>query len=623
MNGRKDKLFSDFSGLKKKDWIEKIREELKGKDPRILVWETKGGVSVDPFYTREDLDDLDYLNSAPGSFPYTRGINNDDPDWRIRKDINFESLISANEIAIEATSNGADSLGFMFKNARDFSQMDMENLFKNLSLEEVEINFEANKGSSNLLKNLTGYIKNNNIEASKIMGSLGFDPLSNLNLNGKFCRSRKHSFDKSAELVSLGSEIDNFRVISINARDFHNAGSTISQVLGFALAQANEYLSELSDRNIPIDTIAKNIKFNFAVGSNYFMEIAKFRAARYLWSLIVKEYNPESLESGKMLIHAETSQWNKTLFDRNVNMLRATTESMSAILGGAHSLNVFPYDKLFTEESEFSTRIARNIQILLKEESFFNKVVDPLAGSYYVENMTDRLINDTWEIFLDLQKRGGYINCFLNNYIQDSIGFVSQQRDLNISTRKEILLGTNQFPNQSEQSDINIKSDTSIGNGDDLNNLDAQPLVIYRGAQAFEEMRLRTEAAGEKIPKVFLFSFGNQAMRKARATFSSNFFACAGFKIIDQAGFDSIDMGIEAFNNTGAEIVVLCSSDDDYKESAIEIFRRIKDRSIVFIAGYPKEIIDDLKSEGISNYIHIKSNVLEVLNELQEKLGID
>ena len=619
----KDKLFTGFFQISKEEWKKKIREELKGKDPQKLVWKTKGGISVDPFYTREDLKDLEYLISVPGSFPFIRGNKKDHNKWKIRQDIVVENIKKANKLAVNAFNKGANSLCFTFSNAREYGQKDIEELLKNLPSEKLEINFDANKGSSNLLKILLEFVINNNIKPENINGSLGFDPLKNLNLNGKFCNSKKYSFDRSAELISMGSAIKNFRIISINANDFHNAGSTISQVLGFTLAQANEYLSELTDRKLSIDQISNKIKFNFAVGSNYFMEIAKFRAARYLWSNIVKAYSPVSAESSKMVIHAETSRYNKTLYDPNVNMLRATTESMSAILGGVNSLTVFPYDKTFREESEFSVRIARNIQIILKEESFFNRVADPSAGSYYIENMTDRIVEDAWKIFLEVENRGGYIKCFLDNYIQDSISSIAQQRDMNISQRKEILVGTNQFPNQSECSEKKGETGEIISNDYYINDLDAQPLILYRGAEAFEEMRLRTERTKRKTPKVFLFTYGNQAMRKARATFSSGFFACAGFEIIDNPGFDSIGKGIEDYKKSGADIAVLCSSDDEYKETAFQIHEKLKNKAIIFVAGYPKKIIEELKSGGITNYIHMNSNLLEVLNELQEKLGIE
>ncbi len=623
MTESKAKLFTDFSPTTKEKWIEKIREELKGKDPKKLVWKTKGGVSVDPFYVKEDIKNLDYLDSYPGNFPFTRGIDSEGYIWNIRQDIFVDNVKAANKLSVSAINNGVESIGLLFKNARDYGQEEMVELFKNLAIDKYEINFEANKGSTNLLKNLKDYVRKTYKKPDNINGSLGFDPLKNLNLNGKFCKSKKYTFDKSDELIRMSEDFKNFRIISINARDFHNSGSTISQVLGFALAQANEYLSELTNRNLSIDRVSNKIKFNFAVGSNYFMEIAKFRAARYLWANIVNEYHPVSKNSAKMLIHAETSLFNKTLFDQNVNMLRSTTESMSAILGNVNSLTVFPYDKSFKEDSNFSNRIARNIQILLREESFFDKVVDPAAGSYYIEKMTDEIIKDAWKIFLDIENRGGYIQCFLDNYIQDSISLVAQQRDMNISQRKEILVGTNQFPNQNEISEDKDRPEVIVTNDLEINNLDAQPLTLYRGAEAFEELRLRTERAGVKTPKVFLFPFGKPAMSKIRATFSSNFFACAGFEIVDKFGFDTMEDGVKECIKSEANIVVLCSSDEEYEETAIQLYDKLKDKAIVVIAGYPKEIIDKLKSAGLKNFIHMRSNVLEILNELQEEMGIE
>jgi len=380
---------------------------------------------------------------------------------------------------------------------------------------------------------------------------------------------------------------------------------------------AVEYLNFLTEKGLDIDDVSKHIRFNFATGSSYFIEIAKLRALRFLWAKITNEYGISDSNSAKMHIHSVSSSLNKTVYDPYVNMLRTTTETMSAALGGADSITVLPFDFVSGKTSELGIRIARNQQLLLKGESHFDKVNDPAAGSYYVENLTDELIENAWDLFLEVEEKGGYLKAFESGFITNKIQEEATKIRTEVASRKKIILGTNQYPNTLEQITEIEQNDI-----DSQNELALKPLRV---AMEFENLRFATDKFSENSsrPKVWMFTYGNLAMRKARAQFAANFFGCAGFESIDNTGFETIESGIEAAKTEDPDIVVICSSDEEYKEIALTVFNALKDNTIVVLAGYPKDMIEELKSNGFTNFVHVKTNALEELQRYQKELGID
>jgi methylmalonyl-CoA mutase len=338
----------------------------------------------------------------------------------------------------------------------------------------------------------------------------------------------------------------------------------------------------------------------------------------------VNAYSPSDAEITRAYIHSETSDWNKTLYDPHANMLRTTTEAMSAIIGGTNSLTVRPYNAMYENTTAFTERIARNQQLLLKEESHFDKIVDPSAGSYYIENLTNAIAEQAWKLFLELDETGGFIEAFKKGFVQDKIKETALKRDVNIATRREVLLGTNQYPNFNEFKLKEFDNKVFHPANQAIENPLAETLKPYRGAQAFELLRYKTDKYALKYsrPKAFMLTYGSLAMRRARSQFSSNFFACAGFEVIDNNGFKTVDDGVKAALDSKSDIVVICAADDDYPVIAPEILEKIGDNAIVVIAGYPVDFVEELKAKGIKYFIHIKSNVLETLLEFQKSLGI-
>jgi len=307
-----------------------------------------------------------------------------------------------------------------------------------------------------------------------------------------------------------------------------------------------------------------------------------------------------------------------------VNMLRTTTEAMSAIIAGIDSLTVNPFDKEYEKPSDFSERIARNQQLLLKEESYLDKVEDPASGSYYLENLTDSIATEAWKLFLETDALGGFLEAAGTGFIQGKIGETANKRNLDLANRREILLGVNQYPNFTEYK--TEKLPTSISKKQD--GLEEKPIVEtlkeFRGAQAFEEIRYKTDlySMDHKRPAAFMFTFGNISMRMARSQFSRNFFACAGFEVIDNYGFRSIEEGAKAFIESKAEIIVICSADDEYPVIVHELKKLLKEKTVVVVAGYPKDYLEKLRAQGVELFIHVRSNVLEELGKFQRMVGV-
>ena len=617
MADNKEKLFTDFPPVSTEQWMEKVTADLKGADfEKRLVWRTNEGFKVMPFYRQEDIQNLKTTGSLPGEFPFVRGTKTSNK-WFVRQEIEVTDVKEANRKALDILNKGVDSIGFSIPG--NVSKEDIAELLKGIHLEAIEINFRScQKEIVKLIKTLVEYFKSTGIAAENIQGSANYDPFSKTLKKGKEVEPIGKEI---AEIVALTAEFKNFRVIGVNAFQFNNAGSYISQELGFALAYGNEFLSQAVEAGVAIDEAAKKVKFNFGVGSNYFMEIAKFRAARMLWANIVAAYQPECDCAAKMQIHAFTSEWNQTIYDAHVNLLRSQTEAMSASIAGVDSLTVLPFDNSYKKADEFSERIARNQQLLLKEESHFDKIVDPSAGSYYLENLTASIAEQAWKLFLTVEDKGGFYAALKEGFVQNEIKTSSANRLSDIAKRKEILLGTSQFPNFNEFAASKIeKGGCNCGCSNDKGLLAA--LDFSRGAVQFEALRLATENSGKR-PKVFMLTIGNLAMRLARSQFSSNFFACAGYEIIDNLGFATPEEGVAAARKAAADIIVICSSDDEYAEFAPAAFNAIAGGKELFVVAGAPECADELKAKGITNFINVRSNVLETLQGFNKQLGIE
>ena len=627
MANKEQKLFAEFPPVSTEQWESVIAVDLKGADyEKKLVWRTAEGFNVRPYYRAENLDGIKYLGSQCGEFPYVRGTGKDN-NWRIVQTIEVGCPKEANAQATVLLTKGVESIGFVIGD-KEFSAADLDTPLSGISVKNTELVFSgcATKKVAGLF---IDKMDKEGVDPETVRASFVLDPIvKKLTLKGTMaCKNGQcKGFENLASLISKGAAYKRIRFVNVSGEIFHNSGSTIVQELAFTLAAGHEYVVKLMEQGLSVDQVAPALRFSMAISSNYFMEIAKFRAARLLWANIMAPYNPSRGCASKMKVHAVTSKWNMTVYDPYVNMLRGTTEAMSAAVSGVHSIEVLPFDTPYEKPTDFSARIARNVQLLLKEESHFNQVCDAAGGSYYIENLTNSIAEQAWNLFRQVEEKGGYIAAFEAGFIQDQVEASAAKKNSNIATRRETLLGTNQFPNFNEVADEAITEDVVTGKSTCKCGCASQaadgvrPLKPYRGAMAFEQMRLKVDRSG-KQPKAFMLTCGALAFARARAQFSCNFFACAGIRVQDNTYFKSVEEGVKAALEAKAEIVVICAADDDYATLAPEAFKLLGDKAIFVVAGAPA-CKEELEAQGIKNFISVRNNVLETLQYYLKELGI-
>ena len=612
MAEKREKLFDQFPGISYDEWRAKVETDLKGADfNKKLVWRTNEGFNVQPIYRAEDIADFKTTESLPGEYPFVRGTRTDN-NWLTRQEIIECDPAEANKTALDVLGKGVNSLGFK---VNEISEAVLETLLAGIDLEKVEINFNCCPcKAQELAEVLVKYLKAHNAEKT-FHGSIDFNPLRKALRHGAEVPSEIAA--KAKALIETVKDVPALKVLAVDSVLFCDGGAYIFQELGYALAWGAQWMTALTDAGMSADEVATRIKFNMGVSSNYFMELAKFRAARMLWAQIVEQYKPASVDSAKMHTHAATSKFNQTIYDAHVNLLRSQTEAMSAALAGVDSITVVPFDTPYKTPDAFSERIARNQQFLLKEESHLDKVVDPAGGSYYVETLTVSIANEAWKLFLDVVEKGGFFAEVANGAVQKAVNESCEKRHTDVARRKEILLGTNQYPNINEKAADKIETKACCCSCGEKAEGQGEGLSMKRAATDFEELRLATEAAAKR-PKVFMLTIGNLAMRLARAQFSTNFFGCAGYEIIDNLGFDTVEAGVDAALEKGADVIVLCSSDDEYAELAPAAFKYLDGRAEFVVAGAPA-CTEELKAVGINEFIHVRCNGLDTLKAFNAK----
>ena len=601
-----EKLFKDFPPVSTRQWEEQIQKDLKGADyEKKLVWRTSEGFAVRPYFREEDLKDHPYLDTVPGQQPYLRGTGTEN-NWLIRQGFSVKgSLKEVNARVLNALNRGVESIGFRLDKEKDYSEKDMATLLAGVYLPAVEISFE---GVTCKRPQIAGaflkYLKSEGTDPSQIRARFEFNPLGEAFAGGH--NPSGAELDVLKTIIEDCREYPNIRVTCVRGYDFRNSGSGIVQELAFSMAMGSEYIRLLKEKGMEPSIAARSIHFHTGIGSHYFLEIAKFRAARVFWSRMVKEQSIGEPEDQKIRLHATTNFWNQTAYDMYVNLLRGTTQAMSAAIAGVDSLEVIPFDRVVNEGNDFSDRLARNIQNILKEEAHFDRVTDPAAGSYYVENLTHSILAESEKTYKQLLEKGGFSSETGRLWVMETIRAARERSLKNLASRKETLVGVNQYPDAAAKAPA-ILSEV------------AEEKWI-RAAAPFEKLRLETEKASV-IPQVFLLTFGNLALCRARAQFSANFFGVAGFKIVDNNHFASVEEGIQAALSSGARIVVACSSDDEYCDAVPQIARSLGDDIILTVAGEPA-CKEELIKEGVTHFISLRSNVLETLLQYQKELEL-
>lgn len=611
-------LFQEFPPISSREWREKIEADLKGADfEKKLVWKTDEGFSVQPYYRQEDIENLS-VNTAPGAFPFVRGNEAEYNNWQIIQQIDSASIEEANKRAVLAVNHGANGISLRIDNVN--STEDLARLLKDIDLSKTAVHFYGGGSYSILAGYISKELERQNLEANKVYGSFNFDSFGYYLLNGKFYNSHDDNMNELVCLLDLmKNDLDNFKLININGQHFANAGAHAAQELAFSLGSAVEYINQLTEKGCNVENILSRMRMSLSIGPSYFMEIAKFRAVRLLWANIAKQYT-ENVELQKIRVHAVSTLYNKTVYDHYNNMLRNTTEAMSAAIGGVDEITILPHDFVLGKSSDFGDRIARNVQLILKEESHFDKVADPSAGSYYIENLTKLLAEEAWAAFLKIEEQGGFLKAMTDGVIKAEIEATVAKREKDIALRRKVYVGINNYPNTGEA----FPKDAQFPRP---KKAEGNALQMHRGAESFENLRYRTDAhvkAGNKRPVALMLQFGHLAMRNARAMFSTNFLGVGGYQI-ESIICETPDEVQNIMNEYKPDIVVLCSSDEEYFKPGMQYLEAVKAAGgykAVLIAGNLGENEEKFRDAGISDFIHIRSNALEMIQKFHQILSI-
>ena len=704
-------ILKDFPAHTHADWLAAVEKELKGKPfDKTLVKKTYEGIDIQPMYFVHDLEGLPQVDTLPSQAPYLRGTTASGSvvnPWSIAQEITLADPVEFNRAAQLDLSRGQNGLNVVFDRAtlkgqnpdqaatedvgKDGLSMatraDAKTAFDGIDLAAYECRFFCGDSGIAPIALIVASLEDQGKAAKDLKGALAVDPLGTLALEGTLACSLDETYDRMAQLVFWAKEqASGLRTVAVNVDGYQNSGGNAVQEIAFALAAGVEYIRVLQDRGLDIDTIGRQMVFGFSIGADFFMEIAKFRAARLAWCQVMQSFGG-SEESQKMRIHARTSRWNKTEVDPWVNMLRVSTEAFSGIAGGVDSLHVGPFDEIFRQPDDFSRRIARNVQIVLKEEGHFDKVVDPAGGCWYVEKITAQLAEKAWKLFQDIEGKGGMAAVLEEGMPQAETAAVAAQRAKNVATRTDRFVGTNMYPNLQEKrlpvepfdhaafqkeriagvNTFTASSDTTacatalaavrsdrehingavVGaaiqaarSGATLGEITAalrtgtgsiptvQPLVLHRGSEPFERIRRATEAFAAEtggFPKLFLANMGPIPQHKGRADFSTAFFNVGAFETIGNNGFATVDEAARAALASGAKAVVICSTDATYPDLVPPLAQQIKTADpgiMIILAGFPKEHVDAFKAAGVDEFLHVRVNALELLTKLQKHLEV-
>lgn len=632
MNEKDKNRFSEFLPVSTETWEAQIRADLKGADyQKRLIWNTDEGIQIKPYYRKEDLSALDHSTPLLDQIPSALSKRMEGNGWLIRQDIQVDDFSSANEKAIELISKGITSIGFVFHQNYIGNENSLSDLLGNIDLESIEINLLSAQNHLILASDLLTVLTTQKIDRQKFKGSILIDPLGSYARKGKFDKNELADLTQVKLLLEVVADFPNIHIVAINGCDFTNGGASAVQELAFSLAIGAEYLDKLTDLGVSFADLSPRIRLNLGVGGNYFMELAKLRSARFLWSKLVGSYGelfdlaPDSLGALRELyIHTETALWNKTVYDPHVNILRTQTEAMSAVLGGTDSLTILPFRISSSTTDEFSERIARNQQLLLQHEAHFDKVADPAAGSYYMETLTNEISEKAWELFLQIQDLDGYLAALKKGFIQEQLRGIRSKRLDSVASGLDKVLGINKFPDPSDHLSLELKD--YLFKAVDSSSLDSEIETIkqIRRSQPLESLRYATDhfSMSNKRPTVFLLPVGDPIQSAARAQFSAEFFGVIGYEIFHSTLFSSLNVGLSAALEAQPSIVVLCGSDTEYEELAPVAYSILKNKSIFVVAGAP-DCADKLKQIGIKQFISKKSNLASTLAKFNRKLGIN
>jgi methylmalonyl-CoA mutase len=708
----KQPLLAEFPQVSHDDWRKLVETELKGAPfDKKMITTTYEGITLQPIYRQADVAALPHVNSYPGFAPFVRGAHASgylQAPWDVSQEIATSSPTEFNHAARNYISRGLNALNIVLDKATrngndpDWAQPeevgfgglsiatvgDLERALDGIDLEKNSLFVRSGASALPFAALLVALAHKRKKTPGGLRGCIEMDPLGVLSHEGRLPQSLAGAYREMAALTRWAIEhAPNLQTICVHSRAWHEAGANAVQELAFTLATAVEYLREMWQRGLASNLTAPRIRFAITVGENFFMEIAKLRALRMLWSRAVDAAGGNEAAQ-KLSLHVRTSQWNKTVFDPYNNILRSTIEAFAGVLGGCDSMQVGAFDQVLGRPEDFSQRIARNTQLVLQKECDLDHVIDPVGGSWFVESITAELSTRAWALFQEIEQLGGMEAALRAGIPQKKVAATAAERLKMVTRRRDTIVGVNQYANpgekplerpepdarafhkrrvqqvsshrtsiEDEESEVVLEKLAAVVTLKGVELFDAcvsaasagatigeitravrindtpctpvTPLCLTRAAVPFEQLRERSERyvrrTGQR-PQVFLCNFGALRDYKPRADFSRGFFSTAGFEVLVPNAFKAPEEAAESFAQSAARVCVLCSSDENYPALVPPLVQSLRTRTpeaIVVLAGLPQDQVEAHKKAGVDEFIHIRADAVELLANLQSKLGIE
>ncbi|MBS8264821.1 methylmalonyl-CoA mutase [Mesobacillus boroniphilus] len=628
------------------DWQEKAAASLKGKPIDSLYTNTYEDITLKPLYTKGDLPN-GLTGELPGESDYRRGIHSlgyQSESWHIANRLFYSSVDELKGKLDVALSKGQTAISFEVK-PELFSDNRALVSFISSYKNKYPLSLDAGLLQTPLLAALA-IARNEAGSAEELSGFAAADPVAEASLIGGLPTEENEFFIKWTKVLEEAAEqLPEVKTVLVNTVPYHNSGANAVQELAIAISTGVYLLQKLLDNGWEIKKALSKMVFQFAIGSNFFMETAKLRAARLLWSKTAEAFGAGE-EDRKMVISAETSRFTKTLFDPYVNMLRAGNETFAAVLGGIQYLHTGSFDEQAGTANLFSERVARNTQLVLKSEAHLEKVADPAGGSWYVESLTKELAEKAWELFLEMDGKGGMYETLKSGWLQVQIAQTAEDHEQDIATRKKSMIGTNVYANLTDEISEpvvqEIKGNYMIDSVDaSINKIKSEsplkdsfkevkpgfaPLKLKRLAESYEELRFKAKKLEKKgvQPEVGLICLGEMKKHKARADFISGLLSAGGIHTVRSGEVDTISAAIDFIDSSIARQFVICGEQSAYNSFGPELAQEITREHDVklYLAGIPDEKQSEWKTSGIQEFLHIRSNALQTLSSMLQEMEV-
>ena len=629
--------FSEFPVPSYAEWKEEASSSLGGApfDKKLLT-KTYEGITLEPIYTAEHAAAFGAKNGLPGADGYLRGTSAAGygaQPWLIAQMGDAAEPAAANALLREGLGKGINSVCFDLNCCPKLSTpAGIKTLLNGVDLAKYPLQVFCGASAGHTLDLLAAYAEETGQNAAAFSGVVGADPLGMLALKGANTNAINGSYDQMAASLSRAAGImPSIKTIFVQGSVYHEGGASAVQELAAVFAAAVAYLDAMAERGCSVNETAASMAFSFSLGANFFMEIAKLRAARLVWAQIIKAYGG-SEEAAKLDARAATSRFTASVYAPYVNILRAITQAFSGVLGGVNSLTVLPFDAAFRQSSEQSRRIARNIQVMMQNEFNLTAPIDPAGGSWFVETLTSQLAEAAWGKLQEIEKNGGLLAVLKKGTLQNEIAATLNERHKNLAVRADRAVGVNMYVN-TEETGLCEKTPAA----EDADGC-VTAIAPHRWTEQFDALRLKTkkyEAKTGKTIVVFLANMGPPPQHKARADFSAGIMEAGGFTVLRSDGFTDAAAAAEAAaaaaaavaEASGAASAVICSTDETYPELVPALARAIKVKApqmLVILAGLPApEFKDSFIEAGVDDFIHVKANCLAVLRKIQKAGGIE